>query len=171
MSESTSPTTTSCARWDDLSPRVAYALLRLRVDVFVVEQACAYPELDGRDLEPGAEHRWAHPVGDPATVLAYLRVLDDGPVHGPSDAAPSGPRRTVPLRRVGRVVAAPAARGRRLAEQLVAEVVAAHGRDGDVVLDAQSHLADWYARHGFERTGPDFVEDGIPHTPMRRPRG
>lgn len=160
VSATSGPTTTSCAGWDDLSPRVAYALLRLRVDVFVVEQACPYPELDGRDLEAGAEHRWAHPVGGPETVLAYLRVLDDGP--GPD---------AVPVRRVGRVVAAPAARGRRLAEQLVAEVVAAHGRDGDVVLDAQSHLAGWYARHGFERTGPDFVEDGIPHTPMRRPRG
>jgi ElaA protein len=149
---------TVCARWAALDPHVAYALLRLRVDVFVVEQACAYPELDGRDLEPATEHRWAHPAGDPTDVLAYLRVLDD--------TVPGGP----PVRRVGRVVTAARARGRHLADRLVADVVAGHGAAGDIVLDAQSHLADWYARHGFTRDGDDFVEDGIPHTPMRRAR-
>ena len=39
----------------------------------------------------------------------------------------------------------------------------------DVVLDAQAHLHDWYARFGFVRAGADFVEDGIAHVPMRRP--
>jgi ElaA protein len=141
----------ACARWDELSARTAYALLRLRGDVFVVEQECAYPDLDGRDLEPTTEHRWLHPVGEPEQVLAYLRVLAD-PGH----------------LRIGRVVTAPTARGRGLAARLVEDVVAAHGARSDLVLDAQSHLAGWYARYGFDRDGADFVEDGIPHTPMRR---
>ncbi|WP_422631827.1 GNAT family N-acetyltransferase [Pseudokineococcus basanitobsidens] len=136
-----------------------HALLRLRVDVFVVEQACAYPEVDGRDLEPGTEHVWH--VGDGAVrpgelvaVAAALRVL----VEPGGSAAP---------RRIGRVVTAPTARGRGLASVLVQDVVARHG-DVDLVLDAQAHLQGWYARHGFEPVGEEFLEDGIPHVPMRR---
>jgi ElaA protein len=144
----------ACAEWDELSSRAAYALLRLRGDVFVVEQECAYPDLDGRDLEATTEHRWLHPAGDPETVLAYLRVLADPGCL-----------------RIGRVVTAPSARGRGLAARLVGDVVATHGPGSDLVLDAQSHLADWYARRGFVRDGDDFVEDGIPHTPMRRSAG
>ena len=145
---------TARAGWDELDVRVAYAVLRLRSDVFVVEQACAYPDIDGRDLEPTTEHRWLHEAGDQASVLAYLRVLSD----------PAGVR-------VGRVVTAPSARGRGLAGVLMNEVVADHGATATVVLDAQSHLAGWYARYGFVRDGADFVEDGIPHTPMARPAG
>lgn len=145
---------TARASWGELDVHVAYALLRLRSDVFVVEQACAYPDLDGRDTEPATEHRWAQEAGEPSTVLAYLRVLLD----------PAG-------RRIGRVVTAPGARGRGLAGLLVAQVVDDHGSTSELVLDAQSHLAGWYARYGFVRDGDDFVEDGIPHTPMARPAG
>ena len=145
---------TARAAWGDLDVHVAYALLRLRSDVFVVEQACVYPDLDGRDTEPTTEHRWAHEAGRPAAVLAYLRTLAD----------PAGLR-------VGRVVTAPAARGRGLAGVLVQQVVDGSGATTAVVLDAQSHLAGWYARYGFVRDGDDFVEDGIPHTPMVRPAG
>jgi ElaA protein len=57
-----------------IDPLTLYAILRLRVEVFVVEQSCPYPELDGRDLEPGAELFWAT---DGPDVLATLRVLHD----------------------------------------------------------------------------------------------
>ena len=148
------PTTAVRARWTAIDPLVAYAVLRLRCDVFVVEQACPYPELDGRDVEPATEHLWLAETGSPTTVLAYLRVLDD----------PAG-------RRIGRVVTATAARGQGLAALLVASVVTADGRSSDLVLDAQSHLEHWYARFGFAPAGAEFLEDGIPHVPMRRPAG
>lgn len=131
----------------DLSPRELHDILRLRVDVFVVEQDCPYPEIDGRDPEPGTRHVWlAEPGGPP---LAYVRLLDDT-AH----------------RRVGRVVTAPVARGRGLAARLIDHVVATS--DGPWVLDAQAHLAEWYGRLGFRVDGDGFVEDGIPHLPMRR---
>jgi len=135
------------AAFTELDPRTLYALLKLRSDVFVVEQACAYPELDGRDTEPTAEHRWFE--ADDGRPLAYLRLLDEdgGAV------------------RVGRVVTAPDARGRGLARELVAGVLADHA---DVRADAQSHLRDWYEALGFEVVGDEYVEDGIPHLPMRR---
>ena len=59
----------------DLEPTTLYKILKLRVDVFVVEQACAYPELDGHDLDPGARQLWIERSGD---VVATLRVLDEG---------------------------------------------------------------------------------------------
>lgn len=142
------------ARWAAIDPVVAYSLLRLRCDVFVVEQACPYPELDGRDVEVTTEHVWSAETSSPTTVLAYLRVLDD----------PAG-------RRIGRVVTAAVARGQGLSARLVSSVVTEDGRGTDLVLDAQSHLERWYARFGFAPTGAGFLEDGIPHVPMRRPAG
>src|SRR4028118_2343930 len=62
------------AHFRDLDVSTLYALLRLRVDVFVVEQQCPYPELDGRDAEPGTLHLWSD---DGGAVLGYLRLLSD----------------------------------------------------------------------------------------------
>ncbi len=139
------------ARFEDLDAATLYALVRLRVDVFVVEQECAYPELDGRDLDADTQHVWIEgPDGVPS---AYLRVLEDGEAL-----------------RIGRVATAQGARGRGLAGDLMRRALElADGLGGRaVVLDAQAHLAGWYERFGFVRSGEDFVEDGIPHTPMRR---
>lgn len=137
--------------FQELDPATLYALLRLRIDVFVVEQACPYPELDGRDLESATRHLWLAPAGDPADPQSYLRILTE-----PDGAA-----------RIGRVCTAAKARGLGLSRQLMA---AALDRCGDrpCVLDAQSYLADFYRSFGFIETGPEFVEDGIPHVPMRR---
>ena len=133
-----------------LDARDVHDLARLRQDVFVVEQACAYPDLDGRDPEPGTGHVLMREDGD---LLGYARVLDD-----------------VATWRIGRVVLAPTARGRGLADGLV-EAALGHCRSSDpgrdVVLDAQTPLARWYAGFGFAVDGEDFLEDGIPHTPMR----
>ncbi|SCG76997.1 GNAT family N-acetyltransferase [Micromonospora humi] len=136
------------AGFAELDARTFHDLLRLRIDVFVVEQSCPYPELDGRDVEPGTRHLWLTRDGD---VVAYLRILAD-----PGDVA-----------RIGRVVVAPAARGAGLAGALMTEALAAVG-DRPCVLEAQTHLVDLYAGHGFTVSGPGYVEDGIPHTPMRR---
>ena len=129
-----------------LDAPTAYAVWRLRQDVFVVEQECAYPDLDGRDDEPGTRHVL---LRDDDVLLGYARVLDDREVW-----------------RIGRVVLARDARGRGLADPLMHTALqVAKGRD--VVLDAQTPLASWYATHGFEVDGVEFLEDGIPHIPMR----
>ena len=135
------------ARFAELDAGTLYALLKLRCDVFVVEQECPYPELDGRDTEPGTRHLWFAEDGE---ITAYLRVLDDGAAQ-----------------RIGRVVTAPKARGAGLAGQLLAEALAVIG-DQPSVLDAQAHLAGFYGRYGYAQTGPEYVEDGIPHIPMLR---
>jgi len=139
--------TVAVLAFDDLDARTAYAVWKLRQDVFVVEQECPYPDLDGRDDEPGTRHVV---LRDDGALLGYLRVLDEG------DQA-----------RIGRVVLASAARGRGLADPLMRAALDAIG-NRPIVLAAQSPLASWYASFGFEVTGEEFLEDGIPHLPMRR---
>ena len=68
--------------------------------------------------------------------------------------------------RIGRVVTDPAHRGSRLAGRLLDLTL--DGVTRTVVLDAQSHLTHIYERRGFTRDGEEFLDDGIPHTPMRR---
>ena len=126
-----------------------YAALQLRSAVFVVEQDCAYLDPDGRDLDPSTEHLWIVDSGD--AVAAYLRVLRE----------PDG------TARIGRVVTAQGRRGERLASELLE--AALDDASGPVVLDAQSHHMSLYERHGFLPHGPEFLDDGIPHVPMRRP--
>lgn len=136
------------AAFSDLPPRTLYALLRLRVDVFVVEQCCPYPELDGRDTEPTTRHMWLAHAGAP---IAYLRLLAE-----PDQAA-----------RIGRVVVARAWRGQGHAGRLMHAALDRVG-DTECRLDAQSHLAGFYQRYGFAVAGAEFDEDGIAHVPMRR---
>lgn len=143
------------APFDKLEPAVAYDLWRLRQDVFVVEQDCPYPDLDGRDLEPTTAHAVLLASADDTgrRVLGTARVLDDGD-----------------LWRIGRVCLDRTARGKRLADDVMRAALAhvdAAGDGRDAVLDAQSPLVGWYATFGFAPDGEDFLEDGIPHTPMR----
>lgn len=136
------------ARWTDLDPLTLHDLVRLRFDVFVVEQKCPYPELDGRDVHPTTEHLWLTDDHGPA---AYLRVLAE-----PDDDL-----------RIGRVCTRVDARGRGLAGLLMDDVLA--GSPGTVfVLDAQTQVAGLYTSRGFVMCGPEYLEDGIPHIPMRR---
>jgi len=142
----------SSARLTDVPAETLYRLLWLRVSVFVVEQAAAYPELDGRDLEPGTELFW---IEDDGRVLATLRLLRDASGNA----------------RIGRVATAAEARGRGLSAQLMRAAVERAGErwpGAAIDLDAQKHLADWYGRFGFAISGPEFSEDDIPHVPMRR---
>lgn len=135
------------AKAAEMDPILLYSILKLRVDVFVVEQRAAYDELDGRDIEPSARLHWAEDEGQ---VLATLRVLAE--VDGS---------------RIGRVATASTARGRGLAAELMQRAVA--GCSGQmIVLDAQQPLESWYESFGFTRSGEVFLEDGIPHVPMTR---
>ncbi|BBX87680.1 GNAT family N-acetyltransferase [Mycolicibacterium aubagnense] len=137
----------------DLDAATLYELLKLRVEVFVVEQACPYPELDGRDLLAETRHFWLEsPDGQ---VISTLRLMEEHP---------GGEK----VFRIGRVCTKRADRGQghtaRLMQAALAEVGGYPCR-----IDAQTYLAEMYARHGFVRDGEEFMEDGIPHVPMIRP--
>lgn len=131
----------------DLTAREVHDIARLRSDVFVVEQSCVYPDLDGRDTEPTTRHLWI--AGDDDPIAAYARCLSD----------------ESSTFRIGRVVTAPAQRGKGHAGRIVAYLL---GRlDGEIILDAQTYLREWYAKLGFVPSGDEFIEDGIAHIPMR----
>lgn len=135
------------ARFDELTGHEVYALCRLRVDVFVVEQNCPYPELDGADEHPSTVHFW-YTDGD--RIVSTLRLLR---IDGET--------------RIGRVCTAADARGRGLSAQLMNAALGHVGNDR-VVIGAQAHLEQWYAGFGFVRSGPNYDEDGIAHLPMIR---
>lgn len=141
----------------DLDLATVYRILRLRVDVFVVEQSCPYPELDGRDLEPTTRQLWI--ADDDGAVLATLRLLEDGP-------APDGD----PTYRIGRVCTDRAHRGQGQSARLIETALAEVGRR-PCRIEAQTYLTSMYARFGFVAEGEEYLEDGIPHVSMvRNPR-
>jgi ElaA protein len=137
----------------DLDAATLYELLKLRVEVFVVEQACPYPELDGRDLLAETRHYWLEaPDGE---VVSTLRLMEE---H-------TGGEKTF---RIGRLCTKRSARGQGHTTRLLQAALAEVG-DYACRIDAQTYLEEMYRQHGFARDGDEFVEDGIPHVPMLRP--
>ena len=135
--------------FDRLTADELYDILRLRVDVFVVEQRCPYPELDGADKD--STHLFAREGG---AVKAYLRLCPKGDEPG-----------TV---RIGRVVTAD--RGVGLGGELLRRgIEAAFGPMGaeEIYLEAQAYATGFYEREGFVPCSEVFLEDGIPHVQMR----
>ncbi|WP_431956451.1 GNAT family N-acetyltransferase [Nocardia lijiangensis] len=135
----------------DLDTATLYQLLKLRVEVFVVEQKCAYPELDGLDLLPETRHFW---LDDEGEVICTLRLLEE---H----------ENGVESFRIGRLCTAVPARGHGYTTRLLQAALAEVG-SATVRLNAQTYLVDMYTKHGFQRDGEEFDDDGIMHVPMRR---
>lgn len=135
-----------------------YNMLQLRVDVFVVEQNCPYPELDGKDLQPGVLHIL---LKKQDKILGYSRVLPPG-VSYPDHPA------------VGRVCVAQTARRLGLGELLVAKAIAVaseHWPQLDLYISAQCYLQRFYESMGFVAASEPYLEDDIPHLKMIRPAG
>lgn len=135
----------------DLDTRTLYELLRLRMEVFVVEQAAAFEELDGRDLESRTRHYWLGGPGHPEPVLGYVRLLKEAGGEY----------------RIERLCTARSVRGHGLGRRLM---VAALGEvaDSPCGLNAQEHLVGFFRSFGFVPSGPSYDWDGVAHVPLRR---
>lgn len=137
--------------FDDLDTARLFALMKLRVDVFVVEQACAYPELDDHDTASSTRHLLGIEQG---TLAAYARAMPHTDhIH------------------IGRVVVAPAFRSRGLGRTLMQTMMAHwHTRlpERDLFLAAQTTVQDFYQSLGFLPISDSYLEDGIAHVNMRR---
>ncbi len=142
-------------RFAELGVERLYELLRLRFEVFVLEQACLYRELDGWDQE--ALHLLATAPGG-GKLLGYLRVLP--PAAGRPEAS------------IGRVVVAPEARSQGLGSDLLRQALTGiEERFGavPVSLAAQSQLETYYEGFGFEVVSEEYLDEGeVPHIDMRR---
>jgi ElaA protein len=138
----------------DLTVAQLYAMLALRQEVFVLEQACLYPDIDG--LDPGAHHLlgWRDVDGRPELV-AHLRCLAPGAKYDEMS--------------IGRVVTSPTARGSGLGRELLAQglALARNRHPGHAIrIGAQAHLEAFYAGFGFVTVSEPYDEDGILHIDM-----
>ena len=133
-----------------LSNSQLYAALKLRQEVFAVEQASIYVDADG--LDPEAIHMLHWQDGE---LLAYQRCLPPGLQETEST--------------LGRIVVAPAARGRNLGRELVRRGIT-HNLErwpqAAIRIHAQAHLEDFYRELGFVTQGDVYGLDGIPHLEM-----
>ena len=140
--------------FNQLSLRQLYAVLQLRAEVFVVEQDCAYQDLDGLDFD--ALHLLQHHAGN---FSGYTRLLAPGADFAEACA-------------IGRVITAPSVRGTGLGKALMQESIRECTRlwpGSTVKLHAQVYLLEFYTQLGFTAYGDQFLEDGIPHQFMQRP--
>jgi ElaA protein len=139
--------------WPSVTTEELYSLLKLRTDVFFVEQRIDEEELDNRDQEPTTEHFW---IADDTGCAAYLRVLEDAtPVH-------LGARHLI-----GRVVTREDRRGEGLSRMLLTAALERYGHL-ELALHAQEYVVPLYEKVGFEVCGQPFVEAGIVHRMMYR---
>lgn len=144
-----------CHSFKQLDSQTLYDILRVRIDVFVVEQTCYYPDLDGLDCLDDTIHVYAK---DGDKVLAYLRCMAPGVAYD-NDSA------------IGRVVTAADARGTGLGHELIKRGIAACEKawpEYAIHLSAQEHLQKYYGSHGFETVTDMYLEDNIPHVGMVR---
>ncbi len=135
----------------DLDTATLYQLLKLRVEIFVVEQKSPYPELDGLDLLPETRHFWLDDEGEIIATVRLWEEHDDG----------------VKTFRIGHLCTAVPARGHGYTTRLLQAALAEAGPH-TVRINAQTYLIDLYTRHGFEIDGEEFDEGGVPHVPMRK---
>lgn len=140
--------------FNELDNTQLYALLRLRIDVFVVEQQCPYPELDGKDCLADTQHLLGYKND---VLLAYARVLAPGVSYVHSS--------------IGRVAVSQNARGDGTGHKLMKEAINLCRKlwpQESIDIGAQAYLKKFYMHHGFIPFSEVYLEDGIEHIDMRR---
>jgi len=138
--------------FDSLTPYELYAILRLRSEVFVVEQTCIFLDMDNNDQQCYHLMGWQDDL-----LYAYTRLVPPGLSYAEAS--------------IGRVVTSPAARGngigKTLIEKSIEEVFKLYGK-GPIKIGAQLYLKKFYRSFGFEQIGDIYQEDGIDHIKMIR---
>lgn len=134
--------------YDELTKEELYDIIKVRLDVFVVEQKCTYQDIDGKDK--GAYHVW---LSDDDRIIAYLRVLDKGVSF--DDVA------------LGRVLSTKrrCGLGTRIVKEGIRVAKEKFGADR-ITIEAQTYVAEMYEKIGFVKRGEEFLDVGIPHIEM-----
>lgn len=137
--------------FEQLSTRELYEILKLRTEIFVLEQECAYLEVDGKDLS--SFHLWLQ--NESNEIIAYCRLLPAGLSYNETS--------------IGRVLVKDNQRGKGLAQEMlkkaILEIQKLWGKKS-IRIEAQYYLKDFYASFGFVKVSEPFLEDGIKHIEM-----
>lgn len=138
--------------FNELSVAQLYQALQLRSDVFIVEQNCVYPDIDGKDAK--ALHLLGIYEGN---IVAYARLFAPGYYFDNAS--------------IGRVVINKEYRDRKWGHNLMQaaiEGIATHYDTSSITISAQLYLKNFYESHGFIQDGEGYLEDDIPHIKMHR---
>lgn len=138
--------------FDDFSLNELYEVLRLRSEVFVVEQNCVYQDMDGKD------EKALHVLGmEKGEIVAYTRCFKPGDYFEKAS--------------IGRVIVKENFRkygyGHQIMKASIKEIENRY-QTYTIRLSAQQYLTEFYETHGFQQTGKGYLEDGIPHIAMIR---
>ena len=137
---------------EEIQPLQLYSLLKLRADVFIIEQDCIYPDMDGKDLHS------LHVMGiKNEEVVAYTRIFDKGGYFEKAS--------------LGRVVVKESERKFKHGHELIRQSIKAiedNFGNQPIKISAQQYLIKFYETHGFQAVGEGYLEDGIPHIGMLR---
>ncbi|MCA1319361.1 GNAT family N-acetyltransferase [Bacillus tianshenii] len=137
-------------RFEELTNIELYNILKERTAVFVVEQNCPYPEVDGKD--PHSYHLYKEENGE---IIAYLRVLPPGVSYKEAS--------------IGRVLVKKEYRGQGIAEELLRrglDFIHDELKRDTVKIQAQDYLRNFYGSFGFKAITETYLEDNIPHVDM-----
>ena len=141
----------SLKEFSDLTTKELYEIYKLRSAVFVVEQNCAYQDVDEKDLKA-----WHLMLWSDSQLIAYCRIL--------------GPSVSYPEPSIGRVLVAPAFRTKNLGKELMKYSITKTlelFKNQEIVISAQMYLLKFYTELGFRAEGEPYPEDEIPHIKMR----
>ena len=139
-------------RFEALSTIEMYSILKLRSEVFVVEQNCVYQDIDGKDMK--ALHLFGEEDGK---IIAYSRLFNVGDYFENAS--------------IGRVVVAENCRNKKYGHDLMREAISAietHFQETKITISAQLYLKKFYESHGFVQTSETYLEDDIPHIEMKK---
>lgn len=139
-------------RFNELSAAQMYELLRLRSEVFVVEQNCVYQDIDNKDQK--AIHVIAFQNDE---IIAYARIFAAGYYFENAS--------------IGRVLVKQENRIQKLGHELMRQAISAISSEfhtDSITISAQSYLQKFYEQHGFVKVGDGYLEDNIPHIKMQR---
>lgn len=142
-----------CKPFKKLTLDELYDALKLRIDVFVVEQTCYYPDLDDLDRHPETVHLFCYQNN---IMTAYARLLPKGLTYQENPS-------------IGRVIVKASARGTGLSHLLMKQALTISEQifpEQIVKISAQAHLEQLYNQHGFVKCSDVYLEDGIPHIAM-----
>lgn len=137
-------------KWSEISLEELYSVLRLRSEVFVVEQDCVYQDIDNKDQI--AIHLLGYINKE---LIAYSRLFNEGDYFKETS--------------FGRAIIKKEKRGQGYGDELVKEslkTIKNYYGNKKVKISAQAHLKTFYSKHAFIAKGKEYLEDGIPHVSM-----